>query len=52
MPDGSANLQYIEAVAKSIAEYVTKDVIVVTKSTVPVGTNDFVRQVILDNLKM
>ncbi|ARO57653.1 TPA: UDP-glucose/GDP-mannose dehydrogenase family protein [Bacillus cereus] len=51
LPDGSANLQYVETVAKSIAKYVQKDVIVVTKSTVPVGTNDFVKKTILDNLE-
>ena len=31
MPDGSANLAFIEAVAKSIAKYVSHDIIVVTK---------------------
>ncbi|WP_440602878.1 UDP-glucose dehydrogenase family protein [Bacillus sp. GB_SG_008] len=51
MPDGSANLQYIESVAKSIGEHVIQDVVVVTKSTVPVGTNDFVKKTILNNLK-
>lgn len=51
LPDGSANLQYVETVAKSIAKYVQQDVIVVTKSTVPVGTNDFVKKTILDNLE-
>ena len=51
MPDGSANLAFIENVAKSIAEHVTHDVIVVTKSTVPVGTNDFVKKTIVENLK-
>ena len=51
LPDGSANLVYIETVAKSIAEYVDHDVVVVTKSTVPVGTNDFVKKTILENLK-
>ena len=51
MPDGSANLAFIEAVAKSIAKYVSHDIIVVTKSTVPVGTNDFVKKIILENLQ-
>ena len=37
--------------AKSIAEYVDHDVVVVTKSTVPVGTNEFVKKTILENLK-
>jgi UDPglucose 6-dehydrogenase len=44
--DGSANLQYVESVAKAIAENVVKDTIVVTKSTVPVGTNDRIKDII------
>jgi UDPglucose 6-dehydrogenase len=51
LPDGSANLQYVEEVARLIGEHVTQDVIVVTKSTVPVGTNDFIKKTILKNLK-
>ncbi|MGG1163738.1 UDP-glucose dehydrogenase family protein [Bacillus mycoides] len=51
MPNGSANLNYVEAVAKSIAKYVKQDIIVVTKSTVPVGTNDFIKKTILENLE-
>ncbi|TYR80145.1 UDP-glucose/GDP-mannose dehydrogenase family protein [Priestia megaterium] len=37
--DGAANLDYVNSAAKEIATYVQKDVIVVTKSTVPFGTN-------------
>lgn len=37
--DGSANLAYLKQAVRDIASAVTKDVIVVTKSTVPVGTN-------------
>lgn len=48
--DGSANLMYIENAAKDIAEYVTNDVIVVTKSTVPVGTNGKIQEIILSNI--
>jgi len=48
--DGSANLKFVEQVAKDIATNVKKDTIVVTKSTVPVGTNHWIKQVILDNL--
>ncbi|WP_162595911.1 UDP-glucose/GDP-mannose dehydrogenase family protein [Bacillus sp. CGMCC 1.16541] len=44
--DGSANLQYVEAVAKAIATHATKDTIVVTKSTVPVGTNEHVKAIL------
>ncbi|HHV64364.1 MAG TPA: UDP-glucose/GDP-mannose dehydrogenase family protein [Peptococcaceae bacterium] len=49
-PDGSANLNYIAAVARQIAENIEKDCLVVVKSTVPVGTNDKVEQFIKDFL--
>jgi len=49
--DGSANLSFVEQVAKDIATYIKKDTIVVTKSTVPVGTNHWIKNVILNNLK-
>lgn len=50
LPDGSANLKYIASVARQIAESVTRDCLVVVKSTVPVGTNDKVEQFIKDYL--
>ena len=49
-PDGSANLSYIAAVSRQIAESVERDCLVVVKSTVPVGTNDKVEQFIKDFL--
>ncbi len=49
--DGSANLKYIEQVAMDIAHNLTKDAIVVIKSTVPVGTNDYIKKIIEQNLK-
>jgi UDPglucose 6-dehydrogenase len=39
-PDGTADLQYIEEVANTLAEHIENDVIICTKSTVPVGTNE------------
>ncbi|MBD1382673.1 UDP-glucose dehydrogenase family protein [Metabacillus arenae] len=48
--DGSANLSFVEQVGKDIAANVERDVIVVTKSTVPVGTNDWIKKVIERNL--
>ncbi|TLS35168.1 UDP-glucose dehydrogenase family protein [Pseudalkalibacillus caeni] len=48
--DGSANLLFIEQVAKDIATQVTNDVVVVTKSTVPVGTNDYIKKLIQEQL--
>ncbi len=41
--DGSADLQYVLAVAKTIAEHMTEYRVVVDKSTVPVGTADKVK---------
>ena len=44
--DGSADLKYVLQVAKTIGENLNKYLVVVTKSTVPVGTADKVRQTI------
>src|SRR5712671_1734853 len=41
--DGSADLRYVLAVARTIATHLNRYSIVVTKSTVPVGTADKVR---------
>ena len=41
--DGSADLQHVIAVAKEIGNKMTKDLIVVNKSTVPVGTAKIVQ---------
>lgn len=49
--DGSANLTYVYAVAKQIAETVERDCVVVVKSTVPIGTNDKVEAYIQNCLK-
>ncbi|MEG1847644.1 MAG: UDP-glucose/GDP-mannose dehydrogenase family protein [Lachnospiraceae bacterium] len=49
-PDGSANLEFIAAVSRQIAESVERDCLVVVKSTVPIGTNDKVEQFIQDFL--
>jgi len=48
--DGSADLQYVLGVAKSIGEHLSQETIVVDKSTVPVGTADKVRAAISDEL--
>lgn len=44
--DGSANLSYVEEVATTIGQTAKKDTIVVTKSTVPVGTNNRLQKII------
>jgi UDPglucose 6-dehydrogenase len=48
--DGSADLQYVLAVAKSIGEAMNKELVVVDKSTVPVGTADKVKATIQEAL--
>jgi len=48
--DGSADLQYVLAVAKSIGETMKKRIVVVDKSTVPIGTADKVKATIQQEL--
>lgn len=48
--DGSADLQYVLSVAKTIGEHMTSPKIVVNKSTVPVGTGQAVKKAILSEL--
>lgn len=48
--DGSADLKYVLEVAKTIGQHMTKYVLVVTKSTVPVGTASKVKQIIQEEL--
>ena len=50
--DGSADLQYVLAVAKSIGETMVKELLVVDKSTVPVGTADQVKATIQKELEL
>ena len=49
--DGSANLDYIFSAASDIANNITKDSLVVVKSTVPIGTGFRVRDHINSILK-
>jgi UDPglucose 6-dehydrogenase len=48
--DGSADLRYVLAVASSIGEHMTEYKVVITKSTVPVGTADRVREAVSASL--
>jgi UDPglucose 6-dehydrogenase len=48
--DGSADLQYVLAVAKSIGQAMQKRLVVVDKSTVPIGTADKVKETIQKEL--
>lgn len=49
--DGSADLSYIDEVAREIAIHMDSYKVIVTKSTVPVGTGKRIRQIIQENLK-
>jgi UDPglucose 6-dehydrogenase len=44
--DGEADLQYVRAAAESIAEVMDHPLVIVNKSTVPVGTGDWVADII------
>jgi len=49
--DGSADLKYVLAVARTIGKHLERTTVVVNKSTVPVGTADTVRAAIADELR-
>jgi UDPglucose 6-dehydrogenase len=49
--DGSADLKYVLQVARTIGQHINKYIVVVTKSTVPVGTAKKVRQAIEEELQ-
>jgi UDPglucose 6-dehydrogenase len=48
--DGSADLKYVLGVARTIATHMTDYKVVITKSTVPVGTADKVRAALTETL--
>ncbi len=50
--DGSADLGHVLSVARTIGQHLTRYCLVVTKSTVPVGTSGLVRQAISDELAL
>lgn len=47
--DGSVNLNYVFTVAEQIAQNITKKSLIVTKSTVPVGTGFKIKEIINQN---
>jgi len=48
---GQADLKYVESAARAIGRHATRPVVVVTKSTVPVGTADKVKAWVDDELR-
>ena len=49
--DGSADLKYVIGVAREIGKHMDHYMVIVTKSTVPVGTSQKVKAAILDELE-
>ena len=49
--NGEADLQYVAAAAKALAENMSEPMIIINKSTVPVGTGDWVADIIKRNQK-
>ena len=47
--DGHADLSFVYAVAREIGESLANDAVIVTKSTVPVGTGDEVERILQDS---
>jgi UDPglucose 6-dehydrogenase len=50
-PDGSPDLSFVEAAARSVAEHMNGYKVIVTKSTVPIGTGEVIRKLIREALK-
>jgi len=44
--DGSADLQYVDSAARSIARNMTAPLVIINKSTVPIGTGDWVADIV------
>ena len=51
LPDGSPDLSFVDAAASSIAEHMQDYKVVVTKSTVPIGTGERIRRLITERKK-
>jgi UDPglucose 6-dehydrogenase len=47
-PDGSADLRYVEEVARTIAQHMNGPKLVITKSTVPIGTGRMIEKILQD----
>ncbi|HEY8849891.1 MAG TPA: UDP-glucose/GDP-mannose dehydrogenase family protein [Thermoanaerobaculia bacterium] len=48
-PDGSADLRFVEEVARTIARYMNGPKLVITKSTVPIGTGRRLEQIFAES---
>mgnify|MGYP006290901233 CR=1 FL=1 len=50
-PDGSCDLSYVHRVAEQVGQVMEAPKIIVTKSTVPVGTADRIKEIVAEELK-
>lgn len=51
LPTGESDTRYVEAVARGIGEHLTDGYkVIVNKSTVPIGSGDWVRMIVLDGI--
>ena len=48
--DGSPDLSFVEAAARSVAEHMNGYKVIVTKSTVPIGTGEYLRKLIREHM--
>jgi UDPglucose 6-dehydrogenase len=49
--DGCPDLSFVESAARSVAEHMNGYKVIVTKSTVPIGTGEYLRKLIRQHLK-
>ncbi len=52
LSDGSTDLSYIENVSACLGQNIKNNCLIITKSTVPVGTNQTIKRIIEENLKL
>ena len=50
-PDGGADMRYVESAVTSLGKSASDDIIVVTKSTIPAGSGDWVETIVNDNIQ-
>lgn len=51
LSDGQADLRYVEEVAYEIGKYINDEKVIVNKSTVPIGSGDWVSMVVSDSME-
>ncbi|MCL6087168.1 MAG: UDP-glucose/GDP-mannose dehydrogenase family protein [Actinobacteria bacterium] len=51
LSNGQADLTYVENVAKEIGKYINNEKVIVNKSTVPIGSGDWVSKIISESIE-